>query len=203
MTWVKVCGLTSYEAVAAAIDGGADAIGLVLAPGSPREITVERATALASNVTVATFIVTVGLRPGETLALAEQVGATGIQAHGDWALDVAAEAAEAGYLSLVPVPVDKDGPTFPVSEVPETSIPLFDTSFRSLHGGTGIAFDWSLVSDPGRPFILAGGLGTENVARAISMVRPFGVDASSNLESEPGIKDLSRIVDFIREAKQA
>lgn len=103
MTWVKVCGLTSYEAVAAAIDGGADAIGLVLAPGSPREITVERATALASNVTVATFIVTVGLRPGETLALAEQVGATGIQAHGDWALDVAAEAAEAGYLSLVPV----------------------------------------------------------------------------------------------------
>lgn len=202
MTWVKICGLTSPEAVEAAVEGGADAIGLVLAKGSPRELTIERATELAKDVPISSFIVTVDLAPGEALIAAEQVGVTGIQAHGHRSFDVAAEAADAGYLSLLPIPVAADGPTESVSDVPETSLPLFDTSFRSLHGGTGIPFDWSLISDLGRPFVVAGGLSVENVGRAIKSLKPFGVDASSNLESSPGVKDLSRIADFIREAKQ-
>ena len=209
MTWVKICGMTSHDAVEAAVEGGADAVGFVLAPQSPRFVTLDRARDLADGVPVATFIVTVDLSPGEALTAAEHVGARGIQAHGDRSLDVAAEAAEAGYLSIAPVPVGPDGPLGELSEVPETSLPLFDTSLPpigasspALHGGTGVAFDWAVLSDHGRPFILAGGLGPDNVQAAIRAVHPFGVDASSSLESEPGIKDPHRILAFIAKAKR-
>jgi phosphoribosylanthranilate isomerase len=202
MTWVKICGMTSPEAVGATVDGGADAMGFVLAPASPRAISLDRARSLADGVPIATFIVTVDLPPGEALAAAEYVGATGIQAHGDRSLDVAAEAVEAGYLSIAPVPVGVNGPNVDLSEVPESSLPLFDTASTALHGGTGVAFDWGVMPTPGRPFILAGGLGPDNVSAAIEALRPFGVDASSRLESEPGVKDPSRIVAFIEQAKK-
>lgn len=203
MTWVKICGMTSHEAVQAAADGGADAIGLVLAPGSPRVLTLDRAQELAADTPIATFIVTVDLAPEEALAAAEAVGATGIQAHGDRSLDVAAEAIEGGYLSIAPIPVGEHGPAAELTEVPDASLPLFDTSRAAHHGGTGITFDWSLIHDQGRPYILAGGLGPDNVHEAIDTLHPFGVDASSRLESEPGVKDLSAIVEFIERAKRA
>jgi len=203
MTWVKICGMTSHEAIETAVDAGADAIGLVLDERSPRALTLHQARELARGVTIASFIVTVDLTPGEALAAAEGIGATGIQAHGNRSLDVAAEAAEAGYLSLAPVPVGPEGLLVEVGDVPETSMLLFDTASSGVHGGTGISFDWNLLPDPGRPFILAGGLGPDNVAGAIEAVCPFGVDASSRLESEPGIKDLPRIVAFIEQAKQS
>jgi phosphoribosylanthranilate isomerase len=202
MTWVKICGMTSVEAVAATIDGGDDAMGLVLAPGSPRTLTIERARELATDVPISTFIVTVDLPPGEALGAAEHIGATGIQAHGARSLDVAAEAVEAGYLCITPVPVGPDGPLVDLAEVPESSLPLFDTASATRHGGTGTAFSWELIASRDRPFILAGGLGPDNVQDAIQAVHPFGVDASSRLESAPGVKDPSRIVDFIERAKQ-
>jgi phosphoribosylanthranilate isomerase len=203
MTWVKICGVTTHEAIETAVEAGADAIGLVLDERSPRALTLHQARDLAQDVPIASFIVTVDLTPGEALAAAEGIGATGIQAHGNRSLDVAAEAVEAGYLSLAPVPVGLDGLLVEVGEVPETSMLLFDTASVGAHGGTGMSFDWNLLLDPGRPFVLAGGLGPDNVAEAIDTVEPFGVDASSRLEREPGIKDLSRIVAFIEQAKQA
>lgn len=202
MTWVKICGMDSVASVEAAVEVGADAIGLVLVENSPRHLTIEQAAELARDVPIATFIVTVDMIPGEALEAAEHVGATGIQAHGYRALDVAAEAVDAGYLSLAPIPIGADGTLTDVSDVPAASLPLFDTASASQHGGTGRTFDWSLLVDPGRPFVLAGGLGPDNVARAIETVRPFGVDASSRLESQPGVKDLSRIIAFIEEAKK-
>lgn len=201
MTWVKICGMTSHEAVSATIDGGADAMGFVVARESPRFVTLDRARELADDVPIATFIVTVDLEPGEALAAAEFVGATGIQAHGRGSLAVAAEAVEAGYLSIAPIPVGADGPLIELSAVPESCLPLFDSASDVRHGGTGTAFDWTAMPPPGRPFILAGGLGPDNVRAAIHAVHPFGVDASSRLETAPGVKDPSRIADFIREAK--
>ncbi len=202
MTWVKICGMTTEEAVSAAVDGGADAMGFVLAPGSPRTLSVQRARELADDVPIATFIVTVDLPPGEAIAAAEYVGATGIQAHGSRSLDVAAEAVEAGYLCITPVPVGPEGPMVDLSEIPGSSLPLYDTASAIRHGGTGNAFDWDLITARDRPFILAGGLGPDNVQKAIEAVHPFGVDASSRLESEPGVKDPYRIFDFIERAKQ-
>lgn len=203
MTWVKICGMTSPEAVDAAVRAGADAVGLILWEQSPRALTLDRARDLAYGVTIPTYIVTVDLSPGEAIAAAETVGATGIQAHGAQSLEVAAHGAKAGYLTIAPIPVGAEGPTVDVNEVPEDSLLLFDTASARLHGGTGASFDWNLLPDPGRPFILAGGLGPENVAQAISALHPFGVDASSSLESEPGVKDSSRIAAFVKAVRRS
>jgi phosphoribosylanthranilate isomerase len=203
MTWVKVCGITDEPALEAAIEGGADAVGFVLFPGSPRFLALERAASLMDGVPIATFIVTVDLTPAEALVAAEYTGARGIQNHGLYATDVAAEAVDAGYLSLHPVRVGPEGPELDARDIPDQSMPLFDTASASDHGGTGVVFDWNVLTEPGRPFVLAGGLGPDNVAQAIQTVRPFGVDASSRLESEPGVKDPSSIHAFIEQAKLA
>jgi phosphoribosylanthranilate isomerase len=201
MTWVKICGMTTHEAVRATVEGGADAMGFVLVAESPRFVSLDRARDLADGVPINTFIVTVDLEPGAAIAAAEHIGANGIQAHGYRSLDVAAEAVEAGYLSIVPVPVGPSGPLVTMIEIPEACLPLFDTASAESHGGTGVAIDLEGLPQLDRPFILAGGLGPDNVRAAIAKVHPFGVDASSRLESEPGLKDPSRIAHFIREAK--
>ena len=201
MTWVKICGITSEAARDAAVHGGADAVGVVLAPESPRQVTVDRAADLMRDVPISCFIVTVDLTPAEALSFAEATGADGIQSHGLHATEVAAEAVEAGYLSLHPVVVSKKGLETDLRTIPAQSIPLFDTSVQGLHGGTGITFNWSLLDSPGRPFVLAGGLGVDNIAEAIATVRPFGVDASSRLETSPGVKDPATISAFITKAK--
>jgi phosphoribosylanthranilate isomerase len=203
MTWVKVCGITDEPALEAAIEGGADAVGFVLFPGSPRFLAIDRATSLMDGVPIATFIVTVDLTPAEALVAAEYTGARGIQNHGLYATEVAAEAVDAGYLSLHPVRVGLEGPELDARDIPDQSMPLFDTASANDHGGTGVVFDWNVLTEPGRPFVLAGGLGPDNVAQAIQTVRPFGVDASSRLESEPGVKDPSSIHAFIEQAKLA
>lgn len=203
MTWVKVCGITDETALDAAVDGGADAVGFVLFPGSPRFLTLDRAATLMDGVPISTFIVTVDLTPAEALIAAEYTGARGIQNHGLYATDVAAEAVDAGYLSLHPVRVGSAGPELDARSIPSQSMPLYDTASADHHGGTGLAFDWHVLEEPGRPFVLAGGLGPDNVADAIRQVGPFGVDASSRLESEPGVKDPGSIRSFIEQAKLA
>jgi len=202
MTWVKVCGLTDDKAVAAVVNGGADAAGFVLAPSSPRYLSVDEAAALMDGVPVSRFIVTVDFTVEDAIFAAEATGADGIQAHGAHAQAVAAEALGAGYLSLYPVRVEAHTVTDSLRAVPAAAMPLLDNYSREQHGGTGVTFDWSLIDDPGRPFVLAGGLGPDNVAEAVATVGPFGVDASSRLESSRGVKDPRRILDFIREAKQ-
>jgi phosphoribosylanthranilate isomerase len=203
MTWVKVCGITDEAALDAAVEGGADAVGFVLFPGSPRFLPLDRAAMLMDGVPIATFIVTVDLTPAEALVAAEYTGASGIQNHGLYATDVAAEAVDAGYLSLHPVRVGSTGPELDARSIPSQSMPLYDTASADEHGGTGLVFDWHVLSEPGRPFVLAGGLGPDNVADAIRQVEPFGVDASSRLESEPGVKDPVSIHAFIEQAKLA
>jgi phosphoribosylanthranilate isomerase len=203
MTWVKVCGITDEPALEAAIEGGADAVGFVLFPGSPRFLALDRAASLMDGVPIATFIVTVDLTPAEAFVAAEYTGARGIQNHGLYATDVAAEAVDAGYLSLHPVRVGPEGPELDARDIPDQSMPLYDTASAHDHGGTGVVFDWNVLTEPGRPFVLAGGLGPDNVSEAIRTVRPFGVDASSKLETEPGVKDPASILAFIERAKLA
>jgi phosphoribosylanthranilate isomerase len=203
MTWVKICGITDERALDAAIEGGADAVGFVLAADSPRHLDIERASHLMHGVPIARFIVTVDLSPSQALSAAEATGADGIQNHGLHATEVAAEAIDAGYLALHPIRVGGDGPSTHLATIPSQALPLFDTASATSHGGTGVTFDWELLDSPGRPFILAGGLGVENVAEAIAAVRPFGVDASSSLETSPGQKDPGSILAFIERAKSA
>lgn len=203
MTWVKVCGITDERGLAAAVEGGADAVGFVIAEGSPRSVTIDRAAWLMRDVPILRFVVTVDACPSDALWMLDHTGADGVQNHGSYASEVAAEAADLGYLSLRPVPVGDDEIRAVVASIPEQAMPLFDTASTVLHGGTGLPFDWATLSDPGRPFVLAGGLGPDNIAEAVAALEPFGVDASSRLELTPGIKDPSRVIDFIEKAKQA
>ncbi|MCL1598592.1 MAG: phosphoribosylanthranilate isomerase [Actinomycetia bacterium] len=201
MTWVKVCGLRDEAAVTAVVDGGADAAGFVIVESSPRHVTVEQAASLMDGVPVSRFVVVVDMTIDEALYTAEMTGADGIQAHGNHAAEVATCAVEAGYLSLYPVPVSSNGTLESLRSISLGVMPILDTFSPIEHGGTGRTFDWSLIDDPGRPFVLAGGLGPDNVAEAVRTIRPFGVDASSRLESGRGVKDPSTIRSFIEEAK--
>ncbi len=199
MTWVKVCGLTRVEDVVAAVAAGADAVGIVLIPSSPRYVPRERAGVLvAAAEGVRRVLLTVDVAPGALEDLLDETGADGIQPYGSHASAVATAAVAAGVFVLRPVPVAA-GVDLPG---PEEGVPLLDAAGPAL-GGTGRRFDWELAAGIDGPWVLAGGLGPDNVAEAVAMVRPWGVDASSRLETAPGIKDHGRVAAFVREAKRA
>ncbi len=197
MTWVKVCGLTSTEAVDAAVGAGADAVGFVAHPGSPRYVPLPDIAYLADGVPVLRVLLVVGFDVSQAMAAVASTGVDAIQPYGDHAAEIVTSAIAAGLTVLRPhvagagLQLTGDG-----------AIPLIDTPHPDLAGGTGEVFDWNLVSDLGIDFVLAGGLGPDNVADAVRRVRPWGVDASSGLEVEPGVKDLGKVAAFVEEAKR-
>ena len=202
MTWVKVCGITTAEARDAAVEAGADALGFVLVEGSPRKIAARQAAALIGDTSVPSFILVADVPPDVALRVADECGAVGIQPYGAFAERVALAALSQGYDVLYPISVGVDGPPVAAPADLDDALVLFDT-YTKAHGGSGRTFAWDLVAAVERPFVLAGGLGPDNVGEAIRLVRPFGVDASSRLESAPGVKDPDTIRAFVREAKQA
>ncbi len=199
MTWVKVCGVTTPEAVEAATEAGADAIGLVLAAGSPRRLEIDQARRLAAGAAPLAVLVTVGLPPESLLAAVERVGAGGVQPHGRHAATAAAAAVAAGLFVLRPVAAR----SVIDLTVPFGQIPLVDTHLPGRDGGTGATFDWSRLPARRGRIVLAGGLGPDNVAEALAAVAPWGVDASSRLESAPGVKDPALIREFVAMVRDA
>jgi|FLYL01.1.fsa_nt_gi phosphoribosylanthranilate isomerase len=197
MTWVKVCGIRTEEALAAAEEAGADAVGFVLAD-SPRRVTVLEARRLATRTGLETILVTVDTPPDRVFAWVDEVGATGVQPHGRYSALVAEAATGRKLRVLRPVPV---ADRVELAGIPTDQVPLLDTADPDRHGGTGRRFDWDLAAGLDRPWVLAGGLGPEDVADAVARLRPWGVDASSRLETEPGVKDPDRIRRFVEEAK--
>ena len=196
--WVKVCGLSRSEDVTAAVEAGADAVGFVLAE-SPRQVSPEVARALGEGLTVERVLVTVDAIPDQLMRWVEEAGATGVQPHGRHSAEAGDAAIAEGLLVLHPVPVQT---RIDLDDVAGDRLPLLDTYESARHGGTGSAFDWTLIEEVRRDFVLAGGLRPDNVAQAIAEVSPWGVDASSGLESAPGRKDPELIRRFVREAKQ-
>jgi phosphoribosylanthranilate isomerase len=202
MTCIKVCGLREPEHVKLAASEGADAIGLVLAESSPRSVTLDRASQLVqvAGGMVATYLVMVDVESERALDAAARAGVTGVQPHGSSSEEVAAAARRAGLDVLRPVavtgPVDLDG-------IPLDQIPLLDTHHPAMHGGTGRRWDPELLGAVDRSWVLAGGLDPDNVRAAVGDMHPWGVDASSGLESAPGVKDPERIRRFIEEARTA
>jgi phosphoribosylanthranilate isomerase len=200
-TIVKVCGITRLEDARAALDAGADWIGLILSGASPRLIDAPRARAIAAAVDGATVVaVMTSPAPGEALELARRVGATRLQLH---RVDPAAWPADFPLPVAISVPVAGDGSlTDPLP--PPHQLVLLDTADRAMAGGTGRTFPWEAARVVGatRPVLLAGGLAHDNVADAIRAARPFGVDASSRLESAPGIKDPERVRRFVAAVRE-
>lgn len=202
-TWVKVCGLTREQDVAIAVESGADAVGFVIAPASVRRVTVEQAAGLMDGVSATRFVVTADAEAEDVLAAAEATGADGVQPHGRHSAAAAEAASERGLIVLRPVEVSGNRLRPEPKLIPADQVPILDTAHARLRGGTGESFDWSAIERPQRRFVLAGGLGADNVAAAVAQIDPWGVDAASRLESGPGIKDPAKVAAFIREAKRA
>jgi len=199
VTWVKVCGVSRPGDVEAAAEAGADAVGIVIAD-SPRRVDLDVAAELAADAPVATFLVTVDLTPDRLVRLAVELGVDGVQPHGRYSASAARAARHRGLEVLRPVAVD--GPV-DLEGIPPDETPLLDTAVPGLHGGSGRSFDPSWADGIDRRWVLAGGLGPGTVGAAIRRLRPWGVDASSRLESSPGRKDPERIRRFVEEAKSA
>jgi phosphoribosylanthranilate isomerase len=198
MTWVKLCGMRTRADVEAAEAAGADAVGFVVVSGSPRSISPDEARRAGEGTAVDRFVLTVGLETEEVLEVAAAAGATGVQLYGEHAGEAARVALGSGLRVLFPIRVS--GPP-DLSAVPEGAVPLLDTAVPGVYGGTGRSFDWSLAAGIGREVVIAGGLHSGNVAEAVRVARPWGVDVSSGIESAPGVKDheeMRRFVEALR-----
>lgn len=199
-TRVKICGITRPQDGAAAAAAGADAIGLVFYPVSPRAVTIARALAICAELPpfVARVALFVNASEADIRAVLDQVPIDLLQFHGE---ETAAECDLYGvpYVKVARVRADFDLGLFTCS-YPNACGILTDSYKASVQGGTGATFDWSLLPAGGeKPLILAGGLTATNVAAAIRQVRPYAVDVSGGVETAKGIKDAARIAEFIRE----
>ncbi len=197
MTWVKVCGLTHPDDVAVAVAAGADAVGFVTAAGSPRRVPLRDVRALADGIPVVTVLVTVDMPAAELVAAAFGAEVGAVQPAGAHAAQAAADARAAGLWVLRPVHV---AGAVDLTGVPADQMPLLDTRVGDAAGGTGVTWDWSLATGVERRYVLAGGLGPDNVAAAVAAARPWGVDASSGLEAAPGRKDPDKVRRFVEGA---
>jgi phosphoribosylanthranilate isomerase len=210
---VKICGLSTPETMAAALDAGADFVGLVFFPRSPRNVSLEQAARLAGPARGRARIVVLTVDADDALlrGITEKVRPDFIQAHGSETPErIAAITALTGKPVIKAIKVASPGDVAAASAYSEAaSLILYDakapeTLTGSLPGGNGHAFDWSLLGDKRPPaFMLAGGLTPENVARAIAVTHAPMVDVSSGVESQPGIKDIGLIRKFIEAAKAA
>jgi phosphoribosylanthranilate isomerase len=198
---VKICGTTSPEDALLAVELGAWAVGLIFHPPSPRYLEVERAMEIASAVRRRTEIAGVFVnRPLDEVArMADQLGLTLLQLHGDEGPAFCAEAARrTGCRVIKAARVRSRGDV--------EALQAFHTDFHLLDSpapGSGTTFDWSIARDAGRPLILSGGLTPENVAEGVAAVRPFAVDVASGVEAEPGRKDPARLEAFFAAARSA
>ena len=210
---VKICGLSTPETVDQALAAGADFIGLVFFPKSPRNVSLEQAAALAARARGKSRIVALVVNADDALltAIARTVDPDFIQAHGS---ETPERVAEIGRLTGKPVikaiQVKDAGDIASGADYSRVaSLILYDakapeTLGSGLPGGNGHAFDWGLLEGGHRPaFMLAGGLTPENVAEAIRVTGAPVVDVSSGVESAPGVKDIGLIRKFIEAAKAA
>lgn len=204
MTRIKICGITRVEDVRVVADNGADAIGLVFYPASPRHVDIAQARQLVDALPP--FVSVVGLFVDAEASSVRDVLASVpldlLQFHGDETPEYCAQFGKP-YLKAIRVKPGVDLLQC-ASNFREAKALLLDAYVEGLPGGTGAVFEWSLIPEVLRSrIILSGGLVAENVAAAITQVQPYAVDVSSGVEASKGIKDAAKVVAFINEVKRA
>jgi phosphoribosylanthranilate isomerase len=189
---IKVCGITSATDAADAINAGANALGFNFYPSSPRYVTPQVAQEIAQSITVPYLRVGVFVNPTEEelIEAASTVPLDVLQLHGDkLPLHLAGSfRVWQAIQATAPPPLHPDVEAY-----------LLDSP-TPLYGGSGEAFDWTLAAAFPRRVLVAGGLDSSNVARAIRIARPWGVDACSRIEAQPGRKDPERVLAFVHAA---
>jgi len=197
-TRVKICGITRPEDGAAAAALGADAIGLVFHPRSPRAVDIAQANAIVDALPpfVAVVALFVDASRADIRSVLEAVPVDLLQFHGT---EPAAACVGFGrrYIKAISMRPDLDVAAA-MADHPAAAAFLLDAYHPAVAGGSGERFDWERVpTERPRPVILAGGLDPDNVAQAVRLVRPYGVDVSSGVEATKGVKDHTRLRQFI------
>ena len=199
--FVKICGISTPDAAAAVANSGADAIGFVFAPGSPRLVSADRARMIVADLPES--IETVGVFRNqpieEVLAIAQSSGVTTVQLHGD-ETDAEFERVQAeGFGTIRAISVNDFRRRSRAGELRTADRLLID----AVTPGGGATFDPALLAGTPLPdsWILAGGLSPDNVAELVRTVHPGGVDVSSGVEASRGVKDVDLIRAFVAEAR--
>ena len=200
----KICGITRPEDALAVASQGADAIGLVFYPPSPRNVSIEQAQAVIAALPP--FVTTVGLfvnaDEAEIKGILDEVPLDLLQFHGNEE-EAYCNSFGRPYFKAVRMADDVDL-SVEAARYSSASALLLDSYQKGVPGGTGHAFDWARIPEGlDKPIILAGGLGPENVEEAIRTVRPYAVDVSSGVEAAKGIKDADKIIAFMRGVERA
>lgn len=213
-TRIKICGLTRPQDVQSAIEAGADAVGFVFYPKSPRYIAAAAAGQLIAQIPP--FVTAVGLFVNPTLeevqALIAQAPISLLQFHGDETPELCAAIAQAVQRPFIrairvkegmqPADLLKYESDYRAASTLFTGL-LLDT-YTDSYGGSGKGFDWSLIPENIAPrVVLSGGLSAQNATDAVLGVRPYAVDISSGVEQDKGIKDAAKIRAFIAAVKTA
>lgn len=199
--FVKICGITSEEDALLAVAMGADAVGFNFVPSSPRFLAVPRAADIAKRLPPE--VLTVGIfrdeAPSRVVDLVHQAGLRAAQLHGHESAEESRWVRERVPLLIKVFP--GGDPDLAKASTYGADVVMID----SASPGSGRVFDWSLAegAPSGLRLLLAGGLTPENVTEAIEIVRPWGVDVATGVESEPGVKDPRKVRLFIRAAQAA
>jgi phosphoribosylanthranilate isomerase len=202
-TRIKICGLTCIDDALHCARLGADSIGLVFHPPSPRLIEIESAIKIRRSLPP--FVTVTALFLNEQMEwmkqVVESVKPDCLQFHGDETIDTC-EYFELPYIKSIPMGSVASAQDYAASFSGAQGF-LLDSNVAGRMGGSGDTFDWSKIpSSFGSPLVLAGGLNPGNVAEAISQVKPWGVDVSSGVEASKGIKDKALINQFFDEVNR-
>ncbi|RKZ89349.1 MAG: phosphoribosylanthranilate isomerase [Gammaproteobacteria bacterium] len=198
-TRVKICGITRRQDAEFAIEMGADALGLVFYPSSPRAVTVAQAEQIVEGLApfVAVVALFVDAKPEHVYLCLQSLPISVLQFHGDESPEYC-EQFGMPYMKVIRM---RDGINLAEMATRYTSASalLLDSYKAGVPGGTGQTFDWSMINQVDKPIILAGGLTVENVTKAIKQVQPYAVDISGGVEQAKGIKDQQKIRAFMQE----
>lgn len=212
--WVKICANTTLEDALMGVEAGADAVGFVFAP-SPRRVTAEQAAAIVAKLpeTIEKIGVFVDASADEIVATVRTAGLTGVQVHFEADAGLPAKLRErlgprVRILRVVHFGAEAAEELARLAGDAHIDAVLVDSRTATAVGGTGLAFDWaeagnSLFQNAGLRMVAAGGLTAENVAEAIRLLRPWGVDVVSGVEAEPGRKDAAKVKAFVANARAA
>ncbi len=210
MAQVKICGLSEPMTMKAAIDAGADMVGLVFFAKSPRNVNVEQAAALAKMAKGKAAVVALVVDADDKLLelITKRVRPDYFQAHGNETPNRVLEIAKLTGVKVIKAIAVREALDVAKAEsyLGKADLVLFDAKAPdslkdALPGGNGISFDWALLKGIKGRFMLSGGLNPENVAEAIAITGAPIVDVSSGVETAPGIKDAALIGKFIEQAK--
>lgn len=204
MIRIKICGITSQEDAQAAVEAGADALGFIFVKETPRYIEPDAVAAIVARLPP--FITTVGVFIGRTPEEIEHImsasGLSLVQLHGD---ESPAECRRLRVPFVKAIRVQGEHNLDAMRNYPQARAFLLDTYVAGRPGGTGATFPWEIAATASRRarVILAGGLTPDNVAFAVTQVRPYAVDVCSGVETRPGRKDHRKVREFIEHARQA